>query len=122
MDLIKIYECFCDRTRLRILNLLADGPLCVCHIQEVLNEPQVAISKRLAYLKERGLVRAEREANWMYYRLPEKQSAELQANLACLQDCTREEPMFRRDAVKVKKLRARLVEDAAGTAGKACGG
>ena len=41
MDLVQIYHCFCDRTRLRILNLLCEGPLCVCHFQELLNEPQV---------------------------------------------------------------------------------
>ena len=36
MDLIRIYECLCDATRLRILHLLTHGPLCVCHIQEIL--------------------------------------------------------------------------------------
>ena len=60
MDLIQIYQCFCDRTRLRILNLLAQGPLCVCHFQEILGEPQVKISKHLGYLKEREIVVAER--------------------------------------------------------------
>ncbi len=34
MDLIQIYECFCDQTRLRILHLLCQGPLCVCDFQE----------------------------------------------------------------------------------------
>lgn len=108
MDLIRIYECLCDRTRLRILALLAGGPLCVCHIQEILDEPQVKISKHLAYLKTRGLVVAERDANWIIYRLPEKPPRELKANLACLQDCASEEPVFKRDAAKLAKLHARL--------------
>ena len=86
MDLVKIYECLCDRTRLRLLNVLAPGPLCVCHFQAVLREPQVKISKHLAYLRERGLVESEREGNWIIYRLPAKPSRELRANLACLQD------------------------------------
>lgn len=105
MDLVKIYECLCDRTRLRILHLLADGPLCVCHFQEILREPQVKISKRLAYLKSKGMVEAERCANWMIYRLPVKRSAQLRANLACLQDCVREERLFREDAARLKKIR-----------------
>jgi ArsR family transcriptional regulator len=108
VNLIRIYECLCDRTRLRILALLADGPLCVCHIQEILSEPQVKISKHLGYLKNRGLVEATREGNWIIYRLPKKPSHELRANLACLQDCASEEPVFRRDAVKLAKLRDRL--------------
>lgn len=110
MDLVRIYECLCDRTRLRLLALLGGGPLCVCHLQEILGEPQVKVSKHLAYLKERGLVESAREGNWMVYALPAKPSRELAANLACLQDCVVEETEFRRDAAKVAKLRARLAK------------
>ena len=110
MNLIRIYECLCDRTRLRILALLGGGPLCVCHMQEILGEPQVKISKHLSYLKTRGLVEAEREGNWMMYRLPVKPSRELRTNLACLQDCAREEPVFTRDSSKLAKLRTRLTK------------
>jgi ArsR family transcriptional regulator len=100
MELVRIYECLCDRTRLRMLNLLLRGPLCVCHFQAVLGEPQVKISKHLNYLRGRGLVTARREGNWMIYALPKKISRELQANLACLQDCAREQPVFKRDLVR----------------------
>ena len=104
MDLIKIYECLCDATRLRILNLLAQGPLCVCHFQEILGEPQVKISKHLAYLRVRGLVDVERQGNWMIYELPAKPSPELKKNLACLQDCAMEQSVFRRDLARLRKL------------------
>ena len=87
MDLVRIYECLCDRTRLRLLALLGGGPLCVCHLQEILGEPQVKVSKHLAYLKERGLVEASREGNWMVYSLPAKPPRELAANLACSRRC-----------------------------------
>lgn len=103
MELVKIYECLCDRTRLRILHLLASRPLCVCHFQDLLDEPQVKISKHLAYLRRRGLVEAAREGNWMIYRLPAKPSAELDRNLRCLQDCAQEEPQFRQDLARLKK-------------------
>src|SRR6476659_4309771 len=112
MDLIQIYECLCDKTRLRILHLLAQSPLCVCHFQEVLNEPQVKISKHLGYLKSHGLVTATREANWMIYSLPEEPSHELRANLACLQDCARENNFFRRDTARLKKLKSKFQKDA----------
>ena len=45
MNLVKIYLCLCDEARLRILNPLKEGGLCVCHFQEILGEPQVKISK-----------------------------------------------------------------------------
>jgi ArsR family transcriptional regulator, arsenate/arsenite/antimonite-responsive transcriptional repressor len=106
MSLIQIYQCMCDQTRLRILNLLSEGPLCVCHLQEILGEPQVKISKHLAYLKAHGMVEVRREANWMIYRLPDKPSRELKSNLACLQDCAQEEPIFRSDREKLRQRRS----------------
>lgn len=110
MELISIYECLCDATRLRLLNVLAPGPLCVCHFQEILGEPQVKISKHLAYLRTRGLVKVERQGNWMVYALPAKPARELAANLACLQDCARENPVFKRDLARLKKLAPKFAE------------
>jgi len=107
MELIRIYECLCDATRLRILNLLTQGPLCVCHIQDILGEPQVKISKHLGYLKNHGVVEARREGNWRIYRMVTRPSRELKTNLACLQDCASEEPPFRRDLARLRRLQAR---------------
>jgi ArsR family transcriptional regulator len=118
MDLIQIYECFCDRTRLRILNLLAQSPLCVCHFQEILGEPQVKISKHLGYLKERDMVVAERQQNWMIYSLPKKRATELATNLKCLQDCVQTDPVFNRDLKALARLRAR--EDEPSVAAACC--
>ncbi len=111
MELIQIYECFCDRTRLRILNLLCRGPLCVCHVQEVLGESQVKVSKHLAYLKTHGLVTVKREANWRVYSLVATPPRALQSNLACLQDCAQEDKIFQRDMQKLNKLRDHLGDD-----------
>lgn len=108
MELIQIYECLCDATRLRILHLLSHGPLCVCHIQEILKAPQVKISKHLGYLKTKGLVEVRREGYWRVYQLVAKPSKELQANLACLQDCVGEDPVFQKDAEKLLKVRAQM--------------
>lgn len=108
MNLVKIYECFCDRTRLRILNLLLEGPLCVCHFQDILREPQVKISKHLAYLRRNGLVQAERSANWMIYSLPEKRGVLLGKNLSCLQDCLNEDRQFQEDRARLRKVRGAL--------------
>jgi len=108
VKLVKIYQCLCDETRLRILRLLGGGELCVCHIQAILGEPQVKVSKHLAYLRARGLVAVRRESNWMIYRIPSRPSAALSANLACLQDCVRENTVFSRDAGRLLKLRTKL--------------
>jgi ArsR family transcriptional regulator len=111
MNLVEIYQCLCDLTRLRILHLLGDGELCVCHFQEILGEPQVKVSKHLAYLRTHGLVESRKEANWMVYRLSTNPSHEFSANLACLQDCVIENPVFRRDAEKRRKLAGKFMEN-----------
>lgn len=107
-ELITIYGCLCDRTRLRILNLLSGGPLCVCHIQHLLNESQVKISKHLGYLKTHRMVDVRREGHWRVYSLVTKQTKVLAANLACLQDCAAEDKVFLRDSGKLKALRDEL--------------
>lgn len=119
MELVQIYECLCDLTRLRLLHVLGQGPLCVCHFQAVLDEPQVKISKHLGYLRERGLVTGEREGKWMVYALPAKPSPELRVNLACLQDCARDNPVFRRDLARLKKLAPQLAHGPAACACRA---
>lgn len=106
MELVDIYECLCDRTRLRLVHLLTQGPLCVCHFQEVLREPQVKISKHLGYLRTRGVVTTARNGNWIIYSLPERRTRELDANLRCLQDCVQSDKLFRQDLARLEKLRA----------------
>jgi ArsR family transcriptional regulator len=107
MKIDAIYEGLHDGLRRRILHLLRDGELCVCHFQEILGAPQVQISKHLAYLRVRGLVEARREANWMIYRLPEPMPSGLAAQLACLEECIRGDPVFRGDRARGRRLRGR---------------
>lgn len=124
MELTQIYECFCDRTRLRILNLLMQTPLCVCHLQEVLGEPQVKVSKHLGYLRSRGLVETRPEKNWVIYSLPPKRGPELERNLRCLQECVERDAGFQKDLARLEVLRSRCCEPAAvfaaGTARREC--
>ncbi len=105
MKLVQIYRCFCAETRLRILHLLTQGPLCVCHFQDILKESQVAISKHLAYLRTNGLVVARRHEKWMIYQLPKKAPPELDLQLRCLQDCVQSNPILREDLKRLKKMR-----------------
>lgn len=63
-----LYAALADPTRLRILSLLGDGEICVCHIHAGLDVPQPTASRHLAYLRKSGLVAARREGIWMHYR------------------------------------------------------
>jgi ArsR family transcriptional regulator len=105
MELVRIYACLCEPIRLRILRLLAEGPLCVCHLQKVLSERQVKVSKHLGYLKSHGLVEVRREGAWRVYDLKRPASPALSANLACLAACVRDETVFQQDAAKLRRLK-----------------
>ncbi len=104
MNLILIYRCLCDETRLRILHLLQQGPLCVCHFQQILHLPQVAVSKRLGYLRKAGMVEAHRHEQWMIYSLANRRTRELDLQLSCLQDCVQTESIFRDDLRRLKAV------------------
>jgi ArsR family transcriptional regulator len=64
-----LFKALGDRTRLRILALLAAGEVCVCNIHESLTLPQPTVSRHLAYLRRSGLVETRRDGIWMHYRL-----------------------------------------------------
>ena len=81
MEASDIYKCIADAQRLRILNLLNAGPLCVCHLQEILDATQVKMSKQLAIMKQLGLLESHREGTWMIYSLTQPVNGLIQSNL-----------------------------------------
>jgi ArsR family transcriptional regulator len=58
-----------DMTRLRLLNLMREGEICVCFLVEVLNESQPKISRHLACLRSAGIVEARRDGKWIQYKI-----------------------------------------------------
>jgi len=74
-----LFAALADRTRLRLLNLIAGREVCVCYLVEILRQGQPKISRHLAYLRNAGVVAARREGKWMHYRVerPEDSAAAL---------------------------------------------
>lgn len=68
-ELEKVFKALADGTRLRILALLANNEVCVCHMHDSLGLPQPTVSRHLAYLRKSGLVVARRDGVWMHYRV-----------------------------------------------------
>lgn len=66
MDVLKALS---DETRLRILNLLKEGELCVCHITDILDITQTKASRHLKHLKNADLVKDRQQAQWVHYSL-----------------------------------------------------
>jgi ArsR family transcriptional regulator, arsenate/arsenite/antimonite-responsive transcriptional repressor len=82
-----LFKGFADPTRLRILNMLAAGELCVCDLVELLVLPQPTVSRHLAYLRRTGLVTMTREWKFAHYRLAEPSHPVHATMLACVHSC-----------------------------------
>ena len=78
-EMVEIFKTLSDITRIRILNLLNQGELCVCDIMNVLALPQSTVSRHLAILKTSGLISSRKEGLWHYYKL--NQESELEKDL-----------------------------------------
>jgi ArsR family transcriptional regulator len=65
----KLFKGLADPSRLRIMNILSSRTACVCDLQSVLGLAQPFISRHLAYLRKRGLVRDRRQGTWVSYSL-----------------------------------------------------
>lgn len=49
--------------------LMENGPLCVCHIAQQLGVSQPVLSRQMAVLSGKGLLRSTRQGHWVFYRL-----------------------------------------------------
>ena len=65
------FAALADKTRLRLLNLMRDGEVCVCFFAEAIGTNNPKISRHLAYLKRASLVVGRRDGKWMHYRIQE---------------------------------------------------
>ena len=65
-----------NAVRLKILFLIArEGRLCVCDLSDILEMKIPAVSQHLRKLKDRRILRPEREAQTIYYQLTPKYEA-----------------------------------------------
>ncbi|WP_461201431.1 ArsR/SmtB family transcription factor [Anoxybacillus sp. TBDG-1] len=58
-----------DKTRLAIMTILNETDCCVCELVDILQMSQPAISQHLRKLKDNGLVRETKKAQWVFYSL-----------------------------------------------------
>lgn len=65
------FAALADKTRLRLLNLMRDGEVCVCFFAETLGTNNPKISRHLSYLKRADLVTGRRDGKWTHYRINE---------------------------------------------------
>ena len=98
-----LFAALADSNRLRLLNLMRDGEVCVCFLHGALNTNQPRVSRHLAYLRRAGLVEARRDGKWQYYRLKSLPTP-LQHLLDSALEALKSDPQFNRDRRRVKQI------------------
>lgn len=93
-----------EPTRLRLLNLLRMGSICVCDLQAVLQIPQPTISRHLAALRHVGLVLDLRVGTRMVYSLAPPDAPQLEALHQLLERCCPCEEVMQSDLARLQKL------------------
>lgn len=63
--------------RIRILELLRDGPMSVTQIQEATSAPGSSVSQQLGVLRGRNILATERHGTTIIYRVPDPELFEL---------------------------------------------
>ena len=103
-DIELLFRALADRTRLRLLNLMAGGEICVCFFVEVLRTNQPKISRHLAYLRRAGVVAARREGKWMHYRIVEPPDPHAARIFGEVQTWLAEDTEMQRDRARLIKV------------------
>src|SRR5918998_1048740 len=99
-----LFKALADRTRLRLLNLMGAGEVCVCFFVEVLGTNQPKISRHLAYLRRAGVVAARRDGKWMHYRVVAPADAHAARVFEEVRSWIREEREMQHDRARLARI------------------
>ena len=72
-----VFKALAHPTRIRIIKLLMNGELCVCHILPNLESEQSNTSQHLTILKNQGLVDSRKAGSKVYYSIKNIEVLEL---------------------------------------------
>ena len=99
----RVLKALADPTRLRILGLLQQDAVCVCHIHDSLKISQPKASRHLAYLRRAGVVSSEKRGLWVYYRLAPQPTPAVQAVLDAAIESTAAMSVTAQDAKRLER-------------------
>ena len=71
-DLAETFRTLGDPTRVRILDALSHGELCVCDLAALVRMSESAVSHQLRLLRNLRLVKPRREGRMMFYSLDDR--------------------------------------------------
>lgn len=105
MKLIQVIKALSDETRLRILNLLYQGELCVCELEALLDINQSNASRHLNRLRNAEIIHYEKKAQYVYYKIQSDILVKYPFLKAILDDELTKEEQCRIDLDRLNKYR-----------------
>lgn len=107
--LSNLFKALSEPIRIRIFMLISQGEICVCEIQEVLNEPQSKVSRHLSYLKHSGIIEAKRVGRWMHYSVRKDMDPSIKAHIQFIRDRCSSFEIFEKDLQRLKELKRKKI-------------
>jgi ArsR family transcriptional regulator, arsenate/arsenite/antimonite-responsive transcriptional repressor len=103
-NLEQFFAALADKTRLRLLNLMRDGEVCVCFFAETLSTNNPKISRHLSYLKRANLVKGRRDGKWMHYQISEPDDQKAKEVFAAIMEMLKADRQMQADREKLVKV------------------
>ena len=98
------FAALADKTRLRLLNLMRGGEVCVCFFAETLDTNNPKVSRHLSYLKRADLVTGRRDGKWVHYRINEPSNETARKLLSATLEMLAEDREMQADLKKLVKV------------------
>lgn len=103
-ELESLFLALGDKTRLKLLGLMANGPVAVGLLAEKIAESQPKVSRHLAYLRNAGVVSTERDGKYIYYRIETPEDERVNAVLASVIDSLADKRRPRTEKRRVERV------------------
>lgn len=104
MNISDLFKTLGDENRLRIINLLLHGELCVCQIERIMTINQSNASRHLLKLKNTGVVTTTKKAQWVYYSLSAAFKEEHSILIHYINDQLKDIEPYSKDLLAFKKV------------------
>ncbi|MCP5518772.1 MAG: winged helix-turn-helix transcriptional regulator [Verrucomicrobiales bacterium] len=74
-EFMSLARALADPNRVRLVMVLGEREVCVCHLVEFLGLAPSTVSKHLSILHQARLVNSRKEGRWVYYSLPGREAS-----------------------------------------------
>lgn len=105
MELTQVIKALSDETRLRILNLLRHGELCVCELEVLLDINQSNASRHLNRLANAKILESDKRAQYVYYKINEDMLREYTFIREILENELIKEDLYNTDLERLRTYR-----------------